>query len=72
VLFIRGAVLQDSYSLRLVSLLTERFLKTFADIIFSILANLIGLAYKKQIDEANIRHLVKLLTDAGWVPMIAQ
>ena len=72
VLFVRSVLLPNCYTIRLLSLLTERFLINFADIIFSLLANLIGQTYKRKVDKVNIHWMVKLLSDVNWIPNIAQ
>jgi len=71
-LYVRSILIQDNFTARLLSLLTERFLLNFADIVVSILANLIGLLYKKKIEISNIRTIVKMLAATNWIPEIAQ
>jgi hypothetical protein len=68
--FIRGELLSNQFSMRVLSLLSEKFLSAYSDIIVSVLANLIGIAYKKRPDVLNIQSLVRILNQASWLPDI--
>ena len=72
-LFIRGTILSNTFTLRVVSLISSGGAKLalqLADLMYSIFANLIGFCSQGKIDLANIEIILKIFTELRWLPNI--
>ena len=72
-LFIRGAVLSNTFTLRIVSLISSGGAKLalqLADLMYSIFANIIGYCSQGKMDFENIGIILKIFTELRWVPAI--
>lgn len=72
-LFIRGSVLSNTYTLRIVSLISSgggKLALQLVDLMYSVFANLIGYCSQGKIDLENISIILKIFSELGWVPHI--
>jgi hypothetical protein len=72
-LFIRNIVLSNTYTLRILSLISSGGIKLalqIADFVYSIFANLLGFCSQNRVDLGNIEIMLKILTELRWVPSI--
>lgn len=72
-LFIRGVVLKNSYTLRVVYLISNgggKLALCLVDLMYSVLANLIGLCSQGNVDLVNVEILLRIFSGLNWVPNI--
>ncbi|OMJ89472.1 hypothetical protein SteCoe_8373 [Stentor coeruleus] len=72
-LFVRGIILSNTYTLRIVFLISTGGVKLalqLVDLMYSTFANLIGFCSQGKIDLPNIEIILKIFTELHWVPSI--
>jgi hypothetical protein len=72
-LFVRGVVLRSTYSLRVVLLISNgggKLCLQIVDLLYSVLANLIGLCSQNKTDLRNVELILKIFSELRWVPLI--
>lgn len=74
-LFIRGVVLKNYYTLRIVYLISNggsKLALQLVDLLYSVLANLIGLCSQGHADLVNVEILLRVFSGLNWVPKIVE
>ena len=72
-LFIRGVVLKNTYTLRIILLISNSSIKlclNIVDLLYSVLANLIGQCSQNKADLLNIELILKIFSELRWVPAL--